>query len=146
MYVKCNDIILDSLVDFYVLEGKCEIIIQHLTLFPNAPKCWGGKWKNLRAGSGNCSRVRDLTCLWRFAPTVVCLTETSTWIILMQSAASLMAFLSRFVGAQMNFSISLNMCSNGLLLRSADQNLRQTLSACLTSLLLFNACFLSGVC
>ena len=139
--------IFDSLVDFYVLEGKCENIIQNLTLFPNAPRCWGGKWKNLRAGSGNCSRVRDLACLWRVAATVACLTGTSTWIILMQSAASLVPFisLSRIVEAQMNFSISLNMCSNGWLLRSANQNLRQTFLACLTSLLLFDACFLWAV-
>ena len=141
MYVKWIDIFLGILVDLYVLEGKCENIIQHPTLFPNAPKCWGGKWKNLRAGSGNCSRVRDLTCLWRVAATVACLTGTSTWIILIQSAASLVPFISRIVEAQMNFFISLNMCSNGWLLRSANENLRQTFLACLTRLLLFDACF-----
>ena len=39
----------------------------------------------------------------------------------------LVTFLSRIVGAQQFFSISLNMCSIGWLILSANQNLRQTL-------------------
>ena len=109
-----------------MLGGKGENIIECFTLFHNAPRCWD-KWENLGAGSGIYFRVRDLTCRWKVAATVACLTGTSTWIILMQSAASLVTFLSRIVGAQQFFSISLNMCSIGWLIRSANQNLRQTL-------------------
>ena len=145
MYVKCMDIYLDTLVDFSVGSWSWNYNWM-LSLFHYLPSCWRCNWKTLGAGSGICSKVRDLTCLWRVAATVACLTGTPTWIILMQSAASLVPFLSRIVGAQMNLSISLNMCSNGWLLRSADQKLRQTLSAYLTSLLLFNACFLSALC
>ena len=123
-----------------MLGDKGENIIECFTLFHNAPRCWG-KWKNLGAGSGIYFRVRDLTCLWKVAATVACSTGTSTWIILIQSAASLVPFISRIVEAQMNFFISLNMCSNGWLLRSANENLRQTFLACLTRLLLFDACF-----
>ena len=40
------DIFSDTLVNFYVLEGK---YIYFLTLFNNAPKRWGGRHKYLEA-------------------------------------------------------------------------------------------------
>ena len=87
------DIYLDTLVDFSVGSWSWNYNWM-LSLFHYFPSCWRCNWKTLGAGSGICSKARDLTCLWRVAATVACLTGTSAWIILMQSAASMVTFIS----------------------------------------------------
>ena len=38
MYVRCMDIYLDTLVDFYQLEAKSKNFIDFISLFRNAPR------------------------------------------------------------------------------------------------------------